>query len=77
VPARQEERQRGPDASGTHLDGAVGLVNRRLVIIDPTEGGAQPMTLPERGLTLTYNGEVHNYVELRRELEAEGVSFRS
>jgi asparagine synthase (glutamine-hydrolysing) len=70
-------RHRGPDASGIQLDGEIGLANRRLVIIDPTDGGAQPMALAERGLTLTYNGEVHNYVELRRELEAQGVSFRS
>ncbi|MGZ4386423.1 MAG: asparagine synthase (glutamine-hydrolyzing) [Gaiellaceae bacterium] len=70
-------RHRGPDGRGVHLDSEIGLVNRRLAILDPTPAGDQPMSLPERGLWLTYNGEVHNYVELRRELEAGGARFRT
>jgi asparagine synthase (glutamine-hydrolysing) len=68
---------RGPDGDGVWVEGDVGLANRRLAIIDPTEAGAQPMGLPDRGLWLTYNGEIHNYVELRRELEAAGARFRT
>src|SRR5438105_8867861 len=68
---------RGPDGSGVHLNGDVGLANRRLKILDLSEAGQQPMGLPERGLWLTYNGEIHNYVELRRELESDGARFRT
>ena len=70
-------RHRGPDGDGLHLAGAIGLANRRLAIVDPTPAGDQPMSLPERGLWLTYNGEIHNYPELRRELEAGGARFRT
>jgi asparagine synthase (glutamine-hydrolysing) len=70
-------RHRGPDGSGVWLDGEIGLANRRLAVLDPTPAGDQPMALPERGLRLTYNGEIHNYVELRRELEAAGARFRT
>ena len=68
---------RGPDGHGVHLDGALGLANRRLSIIDPTPAGDQPIQLAERGLWITYNGEIHNYVELRRELESGGARFRT
>lgn len=68
---------RGPDGHGVHIDGAVGLANRRLSIIDPTAAGDQPMQLAERGLWITYNGEIHNYVELRAELESRGAAFRT
>ena len=51
--------------------------NRRLAIIDLYAAGDQPMASTERGLWLIYNGEIHNYVELRRELEAHGHRFRS
>ena len=71
------QRHRGPDGAGVWLDGEVGLANRRLAVVDPTPAGDQPMGLPERGLWLTYNGEIHNYVELRRELEAAGARFRT
>ena len=70
-------RHRGPDGSGVHLDGELGLANQRLAIVDPTPAGDQPMGLRERDLWLTYNGEIHNYVELRRELEAAGAAFRT
>lgn len=64
-------RHRGPDGEGLHLDGALGLVHRRLAIID-LEGGAQPMSTPEGDLWIVYNGEVFNYVELFDELRARG-----
>jgi asparagine synthase (glutamine-hydrolysing) len=68
---------RGPDGSGIHLDGGLGLVNRRLRIVDVSPAGDQPLGLPDRGLWITYNGEVHDYVELRAELEARGAVFRT
>src|SRR5687767_12899715 len=67
---------RGPNGSGVYVNGRVGLAHRRLAIID-LEGGAQPMQLGDRALHITYNGEVYNHVELRKELEAKGYAFRT
>lgn len=53
------------------------LVHHRLSIIDLSELGRQPMSTPNRRYHLIYNGEVYNYLELRRELEAVGVRFVS
>jgi asparagine synthase (glutamine-hydrolysing) len=68
---------RGPDGWGVEELGACGLAHRRLSIIDLSPLGRQPMSDREGRFTITYNGEVYNYVELRRELEAQGVRFRS
>jgi asparagine synthase (glutamine-hydrolysing) len=68
---------RGPDGDGQHTDGAVGLGNRRLAIIDLTEAGAQPMRNDRGDVAITYNGEVYNFRELRAELERAGRQFRS
>jgi asparagine synthase (glutamine-hydrolysing) len=67
-------RHRGPDARGSWSEGAVGLAHTRLAIID-VEGGVQPMRLEEPGLTVAFNGEIFNHVELRAELEALGHRF--
>ena len=66
---------RGPDGEGSHVSGAVGLVHRRLSIID-LETGAQPLSLPE-GPVLVANAEIYNYLELRRELGEEGFATKS
>jgi asparagine synthase (glutamine-hydrolysing) len=73
---------RGPDGQGVAVfepgDGpGVTLAHRRLSIIDPTERGAQPMSWGDGRLTITYNGEIYNYRELKRELERDGVRFHS
>lgn len=68
---------RGPDGAGIFTDGNVGLGHRRLAIIDLSEAGRQPMSTEDGRLTLTYNGEIYNFRELRRELEAAGHRFRS
>ena len=68
---------RGPDGRGIYLDGPVGLGHRRLAIIDLSPGGAQPMASADGTTWITYNGEVYNYRELRRELEARGATFRT
>ena len=70
---------RGPDDRGVFVDesAAVGLGSRRLAILDLSAKGHMPMTSPFTGATITYNGEVYNYRELRRELAARGHSFES
>lgn len=66
-----------PSPSGEGLVANLALSHRRLAIIDTSEGGLQPMSTPDRRLWIAYNGEVYNYVELRRELETLGERFRS
>lgn len=65
---------RGPDGHGVHLDGRVGLAHTRLSIIDLT-GGQQPLYNADKTLCLIANGEIYNYVELRKELEQQGCVF--
>jgi asparagine synthase (glutamine-hydrolysing) len=65
---------RGPDGAGSYSHGGVELRHRRLSILDLSPTGAQPMD--RDGLALTYNGELYNSPELRRELISAGVRFR-
>src|SRR5450631_2959258 len=65
---------RGPDGEGVHADEAAVLGHRRLAIID-LEGGKQPLRNVEGTIWLVCNGEIYNYVELRRQLEARGHRF--
>ena len=67
---------RGPDAHGVELLGPVGLGHTRLSIID-LSGGVQPMSSADGNLTVTFNGEIFNYLELRQELIALGRTFVS
>ncbi len=69
-------QHRGPDESGEFVVDDIGLCHRRLSIIDPA-GGQQPMHNALAGLTLSYNGEVFNYVELREQLAQAGWQFIS
>ena len=68
---------RGPDAEGQWAEGPVGLANRRLAIIDPKPEGNMPMSTGSGEHVITYNGEVYNFRELRRELERSGHRFRT
>jgi len=68
---------RGPDSEGHWIEDNVGLAHRRLAIIDPSPAGHQPMESSDHRFVLSYNGEIYNFRELRRELEAEGYRFRS
>lgn len=70
-------RHRGPDDDGYFLAGPVGLGFRRLSILDLSPAGHQPMTMPGAGVTIVFNGEIYNFVELRQELESLGHQFRS
>lgn len=66
---------RGPDMGGTHLTDDVALGFRRLSILDLSEAGAQPMGNEDGSVFVTFNGEIYNFQELRRELEAAGHTF--
>jgi len=72
---------RGPDGQGVRIvaDGPLpaALGHRRLAILDPSAAGAQPMYDESRGVSVVYNGEIYNSPELRRELQAAGLVFRS
>ena len=65
---------RGPDDEGIEVDGSVGLVHRRLAIVDPSPAGRAPMADSAGRWLLTYNGEVFNHAALRDELP--GVDWR-
>jgi asparagine synthase (glutamine-hydrolysing) len=67
---------RGPDDQGTLVTGAAALGMRRLSIID-LAGGHQPMSGCDPRVTLVFNGEIYNYRELRRDLEARGHHFKT
>ena len=67
---------RGPDDEGFHFAGPLGLGFRRLSIID-LAGGHQPMSDAEESVWVAFNGEIYNFQELRRELEAKGHHFRT
>jgi len=69
-------KHRGPDGEGFHFDESVALGHTRLSIID-VECGGQPMSTQDGSLTIVLNGEVYNYVELRRALEEKGHEFRT
>jgi len=72
-------RHRGPDGAGLWAaeSSAVVLGHRRLAILDLSEAGAQPMVDAASGCVITFNGEIYNFKELRRELEALGEQFHS
>ena len=70
---------RGPDGAGlwTSGDGRAALASRRLAILDLSAAGAQPMVSQDGRYQAVLNGEIYNFRELRRELEAAGERFRS
>src|SRR5207248_8127159 len=67
---------RGPDSFGEYVDGPVAIAARRLSIID-LETGDQPVGNEDGSVHVVQNGEIYNYVELRRELERSGHVFRT
>jgi asparagine synthase (glutamine-hydrolysing) len=70
---------RGPDGSGEWIsaDGCIGLVHRRLAILDLSESGAQPMATSDGSTRVVFNGEIYNFPELRVQLERKGYQFHS
>lgn len=79
--ARDSMQHRGPDDAGLEWRSAagqdVGLAQRRLAIIDCSPAGHQPMDDIQQEMTIVFNGEIYNFLELRRELESYGHRFRS
>ena len=70
---------RGPDDSGVWLspDGRCALSHRRLSIIDLSPSGHQPMVSDDGQSAIAFNGEIYNFLEIRRELESQGERFKS
>src|SRR5438876_1006126 len=68
---------RGPDDSGVWIDSPAGIALgfRRLAIVDLSAHGHQPMRSASGRFIIIFNGEVYNYLSLRRELESSGCSF--
>ena len=78
---RDRLSHRGPDGADSWIGeagrGVIGLAHRRLSIIDLSAAAGQPMFSADGRLVIVYNGEIYNFVELRRELESHGVVFRT
>ena len=72
-------RHRGPDGSGIYLDKAkrIGLGHTRTSIFDISEAGNQPMSYSDERYWITFNGEIYNFIELRKELQSLGHIFKS
>lgn len=70
-------RLRGPDAAGVWTGKSVVLGHRRLAILDLDARSNQPMTTPDGRYSIVFNGEIYNFRELRRELEAAGAVLRT
>jgi asparagine synthase (glutamine-hydrolysing) len=70
---------RGPDDAGYELlnNGSLGLGHRRLSILDLSEAGTQPMSYANGRYWITYNGEVFNFQEIKKELQTKGYTFKS
>jgi len=68
---------RGPDQKGTLIDDDISLGHRRLSIIDLSEKGRQPVHNEDESIVIVYNGEVYNFMELRKVLEENGHDFYS
>jgi asparagine synthase (glutamine-hydrolysing) len=68
---------RGPDAGGVWSDGQVGFGHRRLSVIDLADRSNQPFLNNEFNLSITFNGEIYNYLDLRNSLEEKGYKFKT
>lgn len=70
---------RGPDGSGYELlnNNTIALGHRRLSILDLSVAGKQPMFSSDNHLAITFNGEIYNFIELRKELEKDGFRFQT
>lgn len=68
---------RGPDGEGHYIDHSFGLGHRRLAIVDLSSAGKQPMETLDGRYVISYNGEIYNFQELKKELESAGYQFQS
>ena len=72
----ESQHHRGPDEGNLHIEEGLGLGHRRLSIID-LSSGQQPMISNDRNTVLSYNGEVYNFLDLKKELEELGYQFKT
>jgi asparagine synthase (glutamine-hydrolysing) len=72
----ETQHHRGPDEGGLHVEPGLGFGHRRLSIID-LSSGQQPLSNRDGTVVVTYNGEIYNFRELRRELEGLGYRFET
>ena len=70
-------QERGPDDEGFYIDNGIGLAHRRLSIIDLSKAANCPMENEDGSIQLVYNGEIYNFMELRKELIGKGHCFRT
>ena len=70
-------RHRGPDDEGVWSDNRAGLAHARLSVIDLSPAGHQPMASADGTVWITFNGEIYNFAEIRRDLEKAGYRFHS
>ena len=72
-------KHRGPDDTGIkwYHDSNAGLGHKRLSILDLSSAGHQPMSTEDGNLWITFNGEIYNYLEIKKELLSKGYSFKS
>jgi asparagine synthase (glutamine-hydrolysing) len=70
-------RHRGPDDTGIWTDGVCGLAHVRLSVLDLSSAGHQPMGSRDNRFWVSFNGEIYNFLEIRKELQALGYRFRS
>jgi asparagine synthase (glutamine-hydrolysing) len=68
---------RGPDAQGEYLDENIGLCHRRLSILDLSVAGNQPMFSDDGNVIIVFNGEIYNFLAIKKDLEAKGVIFKT
>ncbi len=69
--------RRGPDGEGVEVWDQAVLSHRRLAIYDLSDAGSQPMVSPDRTIGIVFNGAIYNFLELRKELESDGYTFKS
>ena len=73
----REIAHRGPDDEGFLVDQNIGLGHRRLAILDLSPTGHQPMFYDNNNLAIVFNGEIYNYLEIKKELQQLGFKFKS
>lgn len=73
----KKTHHRGPDDSGIFSDEKISLGHNRLSIIDLSQAGHQPMISPDNNFVIIFNGEIYNFQEIKKELEAKGCVFKS
>ena len=70
-------KHRGPDGEGVYVSGNIGLGHRRLSIIDVAHHSDQPLFSNDKNYAIVFNGEIYNYIEIKKELLAKGYVFRT